>query len=131
MVVNTKNIYEKNLKKFEELEKYIDQEILNKNVNNSCNCCNNYVPISKHKNYIEVIDDKNIKSNKKYGLKNIYKKYINLIKKSKIITILCIIIFLLTIILIKKQNLMNKFCQMLIKYELFTKIRNIKNKIIK
>lgn len=135
MVMKTKNIYEKNSKKFEELEKYIDQEILNKNLNDTCNCTNiNYVPISKHKNNIEVVNNKkkksNIKLNKIYSLKNIYRKYRNLIKKSKIITIINIIIFILTIILIKKQNFVNKFTSILIKHEIFIKLRNIKNNIM-
>ena len=61
MVMNNKNTHENNSKKFEKLEKYIEQEILNanKNVGNTCGCSNmNFVSISKNMNNIEVLDSK-------------------------------------------------------------------------
>lgn len=137
-----KNTYEPNLK-IDKLEKYINEEIKNlkknknknTNVGNTCNCSNmNYIQISKDIDDIKVYDStkKKLKkkSNEKFSLKKMCKKYIGLMKKIKIITVFYVIIFLLITILIKKPNLMNQLKSQLIKYELFLKLSNIKSYII-
>ena len=136
--MRVKNTYEPN-SKIDKLEKYINEEIKNlkknknknTNVGNTCNCSNmNYIQISKDIDDIKVYNSTKKKSNKKFSLKKMCKKYIGLMKKTKIITVFYVIIFLLITILIKKPNLMNQLKSQLIKYELFVKLSNIKSYII-
>ena len=131
---NTKKIItNKRTEQLDKIEKCIDVKIMNfnANANNTCDCSNlNYVKLPIDIDNIEVLNYNKKKSNKKFNFKKICENYMGLITKSKNIKIIYVIILIFTIILIKKQNLINQLKLMLIKYELFTKILNIKNYII-
>ncbi len=108
------------------LEKYINQEILNIKKSSSKNTCNkcgvNYVSISKDIDNMEVIESKKKKSKKQSN-----KKYFGLIKT---VSFFSFIIFLLLIILLNKKKIMNQLKLLLIKYELSLKLSNIKKYIL-